>query len=113
MAKETRILPTDQLVSDPSKASGPVQSVPSATWSMLSNQVRTEPLPKNIDAMYDTIKGYIGRLRHRTGHYMGRAKRVLAYEKDFLHVTDADLHAAALDYRAMFRTGRDKPEDLL
>jgi len=67
--------PTDQL------ADTPVETVPSATWSMLSYQMRTEPLPKNVDAMFDTIKGYMGRLRFRTGHYMARAKKVLALKK--------------------------------
>jgi preprotein translocase subunit SecA len=107
MATHTQLLPTDQLVNTP------VDTVPSATWSMLSNQMRTEPLPKNVDAMFDAVKGYLNRLRFRTGHYMARAKQVLSHEKTYLDMSDANLRAAAHDFRAMFRTGRDQPGDLL
>jgi preprotein translocase subunit SecA len=107
MATHTQLLPTDQL------AQTPVEAVPSATWSMLSNQVRTEPLPKDIDAWFETIKGYMGRLRYRTGHYLARAKKVLANEKMYRDMSDAHLRDAVLEFRAMFRTGRDKSEDML
>jgi preprotein translocase subunit SecA len=101
------ILPTEQL------GVSPEQGVPSATWQMLARQVRTEPLPKNIDALFDTIKGYLGRLRYRTGHYLARARETLACEKAYATMSDAHLREAALEFRATFRTGRDKPEDTL
>jgi preprotein translocase subunit SecA len=87
--------------------------VPSATWQMLAEQTRTEPLPKNLDAIWDTGKGYLGRLKYRTGHYLNRARKVLSYDKHFAAMSDADLRSAALDFRVLFRTGRDKPADLL
>jgi preprotein translocase subunit SecA len=99
------ILPTDQL------AESPAAGVPSATWQMLAREMRTEPLPKNIDAMFDTIKGYLGRLRYRTGYYLARAREVLAHEKTYATMSDAHLREAALEFRATFRTGRDKFED--
>ena len=70
------IFPTDQLSEAPV-----VASVPSATWQMLARQVRTEPLPKNIDALFDTSKGYLGRLKYRTGRYLARAAQALYHEK--------------------------------
>jgi preprotein translocase subunit SecA len=101
------ILPTAQL------AEAPVAGIPSATWQMLARQVRTEPLPKNIDALFDTIKGYLGRLRFRTGHYLARAREVMALEKTYATMSDAHLREAALEFRATFRTGRDQPADTL
>jgi preprotein translocase subunit SecA len=80
---------------------------------MLSNQARTEPLPKNLDAVFDMAKGYLARLKFRTGTYMARAKKVLTYDKLYKDLSDARLREAALDFRALFRTGRDKPEDML
>jgi preprotein translocase subunit SecA len=88
-------------------------TIPSATWQMLADQVRTEPLPKNLDAIWDAAKGYLGRLKFRTGHYLARARKVLSYDAYYAKMSDADLRSAALDYRALFRTGRDKPADLL
>src|SRR5947209_2391438 len=84
--------------------SAPV-GIPSHTWQMLSGQVATEPLPKNLDAMFDVVKGYLNRLKYRTGNYIARAKKVLSYDKQFAALSDADLRAAALDLRALFRTG--------
>jgi preprotein translocase subunit SecA len=87
--------------------------IPSATWRMLAGQVRTEPLPKNLDAIYDVARGYFGRLRYRTGHYLSHARKVLSYDALFSKMSDADLREKALDYRAMFRTGREKHREVL
>ncbi|HEY4330581.1 MAG TPA: hypothetical protein VGN88_12655 [Phycisphaerae bacterium] len=107
MAMNTSILPGQEtmgaLVS---------QGIPSATWQMLANQARTEPLPKNVDAVFDMAKGYLGRLKYRTGAYLARARKVLSYDKQFTEMSDADLRTTTQEYRAMFRTGRDKAEDL-
>ncbi len=94
-------------------AAAPTAAIPSATWQMLSSQVRTEPLPKNVDAMWAAVGGYMARLKYRTGHYLGRANKVLACDKMYAEMSDAVLREAALDFRAMFRTGRDMPADLL
>jgi preprotein translocase subunit SecA len=80
---------------------------------MLSNQARTEPLPKNLDALFDTARGYLGRLKYRTGRYLARAAKVLSYDKHYAEMSDARLRDAAQDFRALFRTGRDTPADLL
>ncbi len=98
-----------------SRASGPAVEIgiPSATWRMLASQVRTEPLPSNLDAAFDTARGYIARLKYRTGSYLARAKRVLALDPLYLKLADSDLRQKAFDLRALFRTGKDKPRDLL
>ncbi len=101
------ILGTTQL------SEAPVAAIPSATWQMLARQVRTEPLPKNIDALFETAKGYLGRLKYRTGNYLARAAKALSHAKIYADMSDAHLRAAALDFRALFRTGRDKPADTL
>jgi preprotein translocase subunit SecA len=116
MAMNTNILNTDSLRTqsqEEMRQNIQVTGLPSHTWQMLANQVRTEPLPKNLDAMFDAVKGYLMRLRYRQRRYLARAKKVLTYDKMFAEMTDANLRGAALDFRAMFRTGRDKPADLL
>jgi preprotein translocase subunit SecA len=107
MGMNQNILDTADLVESPSPG------VPSATWQMLARQVHTEPLPKNLDAFFEMIKGYAWRLKYRTRTYMGRAKQVLAMDKDFVNLSDARLRETALEFRALFRTGRDKPIDTI
>jgi len=91
----------------------PQTIIPSATWQMLSNQVRTEPLPQNFDALWDAAKGLITRLKYRTRRYLDRAKIVLSHEPLYKNLSDAHLKDEALNFRALFRTGRDTPDDLL
>ncbi|MGN6366697.1 MAG: prepilin peptidase, partial [Phycisphaerae bacterium] len=107
MALNTSILPSDQLQLEPQT------TVPSATWQMLSSQVRTEPLPQNFDAIWDAARGYLARFKYRTGRYLARAQKVLSYEYLYNDLSDARLKEEALNFRAVFRTGKDKPEDLL
>jgi preprotein translocase subunit SecA len=107
MALNTTILPasTESVV--------PTAVVPSATWQMLSSQVRTEPLPQDVDAIWDGAKGYLSRLTYRTGRYLARARRVVGFASLYKNLSDARLREMALDYRAMFRTGKDTPKDIL
>ncbi len=91
----------------------PASVVPSATWQMLSSQVRTEPLPQDMDAMWDAAKGYVWRFKYRTQRYLAKAQRVVDFAYLYKDVSDARLREMALDYRAMFRTGKETPEDLL
>jgi len=107
MATNATILPGSQAPINPGTG------IPSATWQMLSNQVRTEALPANLDALWDMGRGYLGRLKYRTGHYLKRAQIVLRHDKTYAAMSDAVLREAALEFRAMFRTGRDTPADLL
>jgi hypothetical protein len=91
----------------------PSTVVPSATWQMLSSQVRTEPLPQNFDAIWDAARGMTSRLKYRTRRYMERAQRVLDCEHLYKDLSEAHLREAAMDFRALFRTGRETPEDLI
>jgi preprotein translocase subunit SecA len=91
----------------------PVAAIPSQTWQMLASRIRTEPLPGNLDAVWDLARGYVSRLKYRQGRYMARARKVLSFEKMYGAMTDATLREAALAFREKFRTGRDKPRDLL
>ncbi|MCL2640855.1 MAG: hypothetical protein FWD53_08430 [Phycisphaerales bacterium] len=91
----------------------PTTALPSRTWQMLASKIRTEPLPSNLDAVWDMARGYVSRVKYRQRRYMSRAATVLSYDKHYGDMKDAALSEAALDFRAMFRTGRDKPADLL
>jgi preprotein translocase subunit SecA len=97
------------------RASGPAVEIgiPSATWRMLASQVRTEPLPSNLDAAFDTARGYIARLKYRTSNVLKRAKRVLALDPLYVKLSDGELREKALELRALFRTGKDKPDNML
>ncbi|HVX85844.1 MAG TPA: hypothetical protein VH253_13770 [Phycisphaerae bacterium] len=97
------------------RATGPAVTVgiPSATWRMLASQIRTEPLPSNLDAAFDTMRGYLSRAKYRTGGYLARAKKVLALEKVYGKMSDGALREKALDLRALYRTGKEKKRDLL
>jgi preprotein translocase subunit SecA len=89
------------------------QGIPSRTWQMLASHVRTEPLPQNLDAAWDMARGYASRLKYRRRRYLARAKKVLSYEPLYNDLSDDQLRERALDFRAMFRTGHDKPKDTL
>ncbi len=91
----------------------PIDVVPSATWQMLSHRGPAVPLPKNLDALFDTFRGYIARLRHSTHRYLKMADAALLHDAHFAKLTDASLRAEALDLRATFRTGKEKPADIL
>ena len=52
MAMNTGVLPTSNMPA----SNVPNAGIPSATWQMLSNQARMDPLPKNIDAVFDVAK---------------------------------------------------------
>jgi len=107
MAMNTPILPTTEL------AQTPATGIPSATWQMLSNQARMDKLPKNLDAVFETGKGYLWRLKYRTGNYLKRAQRVVEMEGVYKDMSDARLRDEALTFKEMFRRGRDKPADVL
>ena len=79
---------------------------------MLTLRGRTPDLPKGLDAAWDTLAGLGKRATVRTSMYLDRAKRVLRHEKLYAEMADADLRAAAAEFRAMFRRGRDTPADL-
>jgi len=80
---------------------------------MLASRIRTESLPSNLDAVWDFARGYVSRIKYRQGRYLSRAAAVLSYDKHYSNLSESALHEAALDFLAMFRTGHDKPADLL
>lgn len=89
-----------------------MSSVPSATWRMLEQRVTSKPLPRGLDAAWDTGRGLVGRFVPRQRMFMARAEKVLALEKDFSEISDSKLRASAGELRQTFRLRRDQPCDL-
>ncbi|MHC4482762.1 MAG: preprotein translocase subunit SecA [Planctomycetota bacterium] len=86
--------------------------VPSTTWQMLEQRISGKPLPRGLDAAWDTGVGFIGRFVPRRQRFLRRAEKVLELEKDFSQVSDAKLREAAGELREIFRCHRDGPSDL-
>jgi len=87
--------------------------VPSTIWRTLSYRQGGQELPKDIDAAWDTLVGLAGRLVPRRTMYLHRARRIVALEKQLADCSDAVLRETALEFRELFRCGRDRPEDLV
>jgi len=86
--------------------------VPSTTWRMLDEQAVGKPLPKGLDALWDTGMGLAGRCVRRRHRCLKRAENVLAMEASFSELSDKKLREAAEQLREMFRRCRDTSDDL-
>ena len=89
-----------------------MEMIPSATWQMLNQKLSGEPLPKGLDAAWDSVLGASGRLIRRQKRYLKQAERILELEKQFSHITDAKLHQAAAELREIFHCNREKPSEI-
>ncbi len=89
-----------------------MSGVPSTTWQMLSQSSGGAPLPKGLDAAWDCLSGVLLRAGFYTRRFLRRAALIVDMEKQFRDLTDPKLHEAALEYRQLFRRGRDTPADL-
>ncbi len=87
-------------------------AVPSATWQMLEQRTSGEPLPKGLDAAWDSGIGLASRVVPRYQRLVRRTEKILALEKHFSNLTDSKLRQIAGELREIFRCRRDKPSDL-
>ena len=87
-------------------------TLPSATWQMLEQRISDKPLPRGLDAAWDTGIGLIGGLKPRRKMFLRRAEKVLALEKHFSQMSDANLRKAAGELREIFRRHRDTHSDI-
>ncbi|MCE5326443.1 MAG: hypothetical protein LLG01_08510 [Planctomycetaceae bacterium] len=87
--------------------------LPSTTWRMLSQPSGSEALPRTLDAAWDTALGLANNLLPRTRRFLAQADAVLAMEKSFAELTDANLREQAQHFRELFRRNRQKKPDLL
>ena len=87
-------------------------TLPSATWQMLEQRISDKPLPRGLDAAWDTGMGLIGGLKPRRKMFLSRAEKVLALEKHFSQMSDANLRKAAGELREIFRRHRDTHSDI-
>jgi preprotein translocase subunit SecA len=89
-----------------------MSTLTSTTWQTLSQPARGKQLPKGLDAAWDHVSGLLLRLGVNTKKLLQRAQRVLDREKTYRDRSDSNLRAALAEYRALFRRGRDTPENL-
>jgi len=87
-------------------------TLPSATWQMLEQRISDKPLPRGLDAAWDTGMGLIGGLKPRRKMFLRRAEKVLALENHFSQMSDANLRKAAGELREIFRRHRDTHSDI-
>ena len=87
-------------------------TLPSATWQMLEQRISDKPLPRGLDAAWDTGMGLIGGLKPRRKMFLRRAEKVLALEKHFSQMSDANLSKAAGELLEIFRRHRDSHSDI-
>ncbi|MCE5326788.1 MAG: hypothetical protein LLG01_10255 [Planctomycetaceae bacterium] len=80
---------------------------------MLSQSTASDPLPRTLDAAWDTAIGLATNLLPRTRRFLAQADAVLAMEKQFADLTDAKLGEQAQRHRELFRRNRQKKSDLL
>jgi len=83
-----------------------------ATWQMLDQRISGKPLPKGLDAVWDSAIGLAGRAVPRRNRFLEQAGRILALEKQYSQMTDAKLSQTARELQAIFRCNRDKQSDL-
>ncbi len=86
--------------------------VPSTTWRMLDHRMADKPLPKGLDALWDTGVGMASRCISRQRRFLQRAESVLQIEKQFSDMSNAKLHETAERMREIFRRHRDTADDL-
>ncbi|MCG8508111.1 MAG: hypothetical protein MI741_02680, partial [Rhodospirillales bacterium] len=87
--------------------------IPSSRWRMLAEQSRPlRPMPKDLDALWESAGAQLTLLLPRYMRCRRRAARVLRLEKGYADMADAALREAALNLRAIFRRGREKPADV-
>jgi preprotein translocase subunit SecA len=72
----------------------------------------TRPIPEGLDAFWHAGLGVVDRVHLRSTRYALRAGRVLATEKTFQEMTDAQLRQEAESLRETFRRGRDTRRDI-
>jgi preprotein translocase subunit SecA len=89
-----------------------LQAIPSTAWRTLSKREGAGPLPKGLDASWNAVLGRIRRFALRPGRFLRRAARICDEERRFSDLVDAKLRDEAEGLRAVFRRGRDKPEDV-
>jgi preprotein translocase subunit SecA len=81
-------------------------------WRMLDERFAYEPLPSGLDAAWDRMVGFAGRLVPRQKRLKRKVQRIIALENQYANITDTNLKLAALEMRDIFRCNRDNQQHL-
>lgn len=79
---------------------------------MLEQRISDKPLPRGLDAAWDVGIGLIDGLKPRRKMFLRRAKKVLALEKYFSQISEANLRKDAGELREIFRRQRETQSDI-
>jgi len=79
---------------------------------MLEQRISDKPLPRGLDAAWDVGMGFIDGLNPRRKMFLRRAEKVLALEKQFSQMTDANIRKVSRELREIFRRHRDTHSDI-
>ncbi len=85
--------------------------VPSTTWRMLSHRSMDPPLPRGLDASWDSAVGLAGRLVPRQRRLMHQAALIIDSENRYHHLSDQKLQDRISQLHERFRLGRDTVQD--
>jgi preprotein translocase subunit SecA len=89
-----------------------MSQIPSTTWRMLAQRTAGKELPRGIDAAWDAATGMIQHMVRRRQRFIARAQGVLAMEKNYTDLSDANLRQQISDIRDIFRRRRETPQDI-
>ncbi len=79
---------------------------------MLDSRMASKPLPKGLDAAYDSCVGFVSKFLPRKQKFVRRAEVIVSLEKEFSDMPETRLRQVAAEMREMFRCRRDRPPDL-
>ena len=82
-------------------------TLPSTTWQMLARGPSAKPLPRGLDAAWDSAAGILNRLVPRRSRFLRQAHEICRLEKQYAELTDARLRERADELRLLYRLGRD------
>ncbi len=78
----------------------------------MAQRTAGDPLPKGLDVAWDFVSAFANVLVPRRKWFLRRAEKVLSWEKHFSDMSDAKLRETALEFRDLFRRGKETPRDV-
>lgn len=88
-------------------------TLPSTTWRMLAEMPTDRPLPKGLNAAWDSAIGTVHRITVRPERYLRQAHAILRLENQFSSLSDVKLSETVEAIRGRFYRGRDAADDRL
>jgi len=88
-----------------------MDSVLSDQWRMLSQPVTHKPPPRGLDRLWHQAVGKVERISRGPDQYLRQADAILARERDYRYISDANLRLSLKRLSDRFLFGRDNSAD--